>query len=98
MREQKTRITRNRHQQHEDRVAEYKDSLQLAKTQFPDYDFPITVELDVSFKDPKRVHHKNLFTRFRKKFQPSDSFLAEKTQELENTTRRLVARDKVFDN
>ena len=49
-------------------TADYNDALQVAKNQFPDYEFPLTVELDVQLRDPQRVYHRKLCSRLRTKF------------------------------
>ena len=39
----------------------YNESLQAAMKKFPDYELPLTVQLDIHWRDPQMEYHKKLY-------------------------------------
>ena len=96
----------------EDRIAElidgHNESIQAAMNKFPDYELPLTVQLDVHHKDPQRLYHRELCSKLRRKFrtgriQKNPNWKVEnpitadeKKREFEKTVQRLVCRNRDF--
>ena len=88
-------------------IAGHNESLEVAKNQFPDFELPLTVQLDVHYRDQQyRFHHK-ISSTLRRKFRtgridsthkwkvrnPMTS--EEKKREFEETVQKLIARNRV---
>ena len=88
-------------------IAGHNESLQAAKNQFPDYELPLTVQLDASPKGSHYQFHRKVFSTLLRKFRTGriDSThkwkvknpitSEEKKRELEKTVQRLIARNRV---
>ena len=80
-------------------IANYNDSLEEAKDQFPGYEFPVTLQIDIDWRDPQYKYHSKLVSTLREKFRKTGYFkpkyTVERNQELERTVQRLIARNRV---
>ena len=88
-------------------IAGHNESLQAAMNKFPDYELPLTVQLDVHSRDPQRLYHLELCSKLRRKFRTGrihknhkwkveDPITAEeKKREFEKTVQRLLVRNRV---
>ena len=88
-------------------IAGHNESLEAVKNQFPDFELPLTVQLDVHCHDLQRIFHRKISSRLRRKFRtgridsthkwkvrnPMTS--EEKKREFEETVRKLIARNRV---
>ena len=97
----------------EDKVAElidgHEESLQAAMNKFPDYELPLTVQLDIHRHDPQRLYHQKLCSTMLRKFRTGriyknhnwkvENFMTaeEKQREFEKTVQKLIARNRDFD-
>ena len=91
-------------------IAGHNESLQAAMYKFPDYELPLTVQLDVDWNDPQRVYHWKLSSTLRRKFRTgrirknpiwkveNPITAEEKKREFEKTVQRLLARNRVFEH
>ena len=89
-------------------IAGHNESLQAAMNKFPDYELPLTVQLDVHRYDPHRDYHRKLCSTMRRKFRTGSIFkqrywrvenqmtTEEKQREFEKTVQRLVCRNRGF--
>ena len=79
--------------------ANFNDSLEEAKEQFPGYEFPVTLQIDIDWRDPQYKYHSKLVSTLREKFRKTGYFkpkyTVERNQELERTVQRLIARNRV---
>ena len=50
-------------------IVQHNDSLEVAMKQFPDYEFPVTVRVDIDLNDRQRFYHIKLCSQLRRKFQ-----------------------------
>ena len=91
-------------------IAGHNESLQAAMNKFPDYELPLTVQLDVHHKDPQRLYHRELCSTLRRKFRTgrirknpiwkveNPITTEEKQREFDKTVQRLIARNRVYQN
>ena len=95
----------------EDRIAElidgHDESIQAAMERFPDYELPLTVQLDIHRFDLQRLYHRELCSTMLRKFRTGNNFkqrgwrvenamtAEEKQREFERTVQRLIARNRV---
>ena len=87
-------------------IAGHNESLQAAMYKFPDYELPLTVQLDVHSRDPQRLYHLELSSRLRRKFRTgrihkqryskveNPITAQEKKREFQKTVQRLLARNR----
>ena len=88
-------------------IAGHNESLQAAKKQFPDYELPLTVQLDVHYRDQQRLFHRKISSRLLRKFRTGridsthkwkvrNPMTSEKIKrEFEETVQKLIARNRV---
>ena len=88
-------------------IAEHNKSLQAAK-KFPDCELPLTVQLDIHWRDPQLEYHKKLCSSLRRRFRTGRSNKRFKwviknpitakdiEREFEKTVQRLMFRNRVF--
>ena len=50
-------------------IVGHNESVEVAKNQFPDYEFPLTVQLDVNRFDPQYCFHLKISSTLRRKYQ-----------------------------
>ena len=96
---------------HTEKVAEliagHNESLEAVKNQFPDFELPLTVQLDVHCHDLQRIFHRKISSTLLRKFRtgridsthkwkvrnPMTS--EEKKREFNKTVQKLIARNRV---
>ena len=104
------RIGQLKRGENEHRIAElidgHNESLQAAMDKFPDYELPLTVQLDIDYSDPQRLYHKELCSRMLRKFRTGRLYMnpswkvenpmttEEKQHEFERTVQRLINRNR----
>ena len=71
------------------RIAEYNDSLQGTIDEFPDFEIPLTVQLDVDERDPQRKYHMKICSTLLKEFR---------TGELRQKAKTKLAKDDAVVN
>ena len=88
-------------------IAGHYESLQAASNQFPDYELPLTVQLEATSRGSHYQFHRKVFSTLLRKFRTGriDSThkwkvknpitTEEKKHEFEKTVQRLVARNRV---
>ena len=88
-------------------IVGHNESVEVAKNQFPDYEFPLTVQLDVNHFDPQYCFHREICSKMRRKYQTGRTYrnqkwtvknpitAEEKKCEFEKTVQRLVGRNRV---
>ena len=107
------RIGKLKKRGNEDKIAElidgYDESVQAAMKKFPDYEFPLTVQLDTYWNDPQRVYHQKLGSKMLRKFRTGSIFkdpnwkvenpmtAEHKQREFEKTIQRLISRNRDSD-
>ena len=91
-------------------IAEHNKSLQAAMNKFPDYELPLTVQLDIHRFDPQRIYHRELCSTMLRKFRTGNNFkqrgwrvenpltTEEKQREFEKTVQRLISRNRIHQN
>ena len=89
-------------------IAGHYESLQAAKDQFPDYELPLTVQLDANSQGPQYIFNRKVSSTLLRKFRtgridsthkwkvrnPMTS--EEKKREFNKTVERLIARNRVY--
>ena len=88
-------------------IAGHNEALQAAKNQFPDFELPLTVQLEVHKDDPQYQFHYRITSTLLRKFRTGRLFRnhkwkvrnpitsEEKQREFEKTVQRLIARNRV---
>ena len=88
-------------------IAGHNESLEAVKNQFPDFELPLTVQLDVHWQDPQRSFHREICSTLLRKYRTGRIFRnskwkvenpmtnEEKKREFEETVQKLIARNRV---
>ena len=106
----KIKIGKLKKRGNEDRIAElidgYEESLQAAMNKFPDYELPLTVQLDIDYSYQQSRYHRELCSKMLRKFRTGSIFkdpnwkvdnpmtAEEKQREFEKTVQRLISRNR----
>ena len=78
-------------------IAVHNYSLEAAMKQFPNYEFPVHVHVDIDRKDAKAVYHRKLWSEHRRKVKNcfQEKINMARNNEVAKTVQRLVARNRV---
>ena len=80
-------------------IAVHNYCLEAAMKQFPTYEFPVNVHVDIDRKDAKAVYHRKLWSEHRRKVKNGfqEKINEARNNEVAKTVQRLVARNRVHD-
>ena len=88
-------------------IAGHNESLEAVKNQFPDFELPLTVQLDVHCHDLQRIFHRKVSSTLLRKYRTGRIFRdhkwkvrnpitsEEKKREFQETVQKLIARNRV---